>query len=212
MLINGVYNDHEGKAWLDVKHKDFYTIASAVLTGMYDAQRIVDVNIEDIVSSKESIAKFLQSNSLANYTVNKVWNFLSSFMKKGLITVYRGFFFYSDDDIAELDKILKAHPRIEYNPALLLQYIDNTTKEFSSFSVDYDIAYEYCHPELVDEDGEDADESDAKFVLFSADVDNNDINWAFSAYLAGRHDMADFELNINNLKRLKNVKLLDYQL
>ena len=51
------------------------------------------------------------------------------------------------------------------------------------------------------------------YVLFSAEVDNNDVNWAFTAYLDGRHgSVYESELNINNLKRLKNVKLVSYNI
>jgi hypothetical protein len=88
--------------------------------------------------------------------------------------------------------------RILYSPERILQYVDNTTKEFNSFSVDKSISNNFADI---------YDESIASLV-YSADVDNNDINWAFTAYLFGRHGgIGEQELNVNNLKKLKNVKI-----
>lgn len=193
------YKDHEGALWLDVKHKDYYTIAAAALTGMADAKRFnVSENIDVITSSRQNINVFLKNNENIRELVNKIWNFLKQYMSKGVITVYRGI------DIPEsIDKLVKSNPYALHNPSRILQYIDNTTKEFNSFSVSKEIAEEFAKLDLK--------RNRINYILFSAEVDNNDINWAFTAYLDGRHGgIEEYELNINNLKRLKNVKLLDY--
>src|SRR5574344_455447 len=89
------YKDHEGALWLNVKHKDFYTIAAAVLTGMYDTDRLKqydddETDIDEIVSSKENIDAYLENNKRAKTLVNNTWNFLKQHMSKGIVTVYRG--------------------------------------------------------------------------------------------------------------------------
>jgi len=192
------YSDHEGVLWLDVKHKDYYTIAAAALTGMADTKRIDSENIDAITSSRQNIDTFLKNNENIRVSINEIWNFLKQYMSKGTITVYRGI------DIPEsIDKLVKSDPYAVYNPARILQYVDNTTKEFTSFSVSKKIAEYFATL--------DQKRNRTNYVLFSAEVDNNDINWAFTAYLDGRHGgIEEYELNVNNLKHLKNVKLLDY--
>jgi hypothetical protein len=45
--------------------------------------------------------------------------------------------------------------------------------------------------------------------MIAAEVEPNDINFAFTAYLMGRHGgMEEYELNINNLKQLKNIRIV----
>ena len=193
------YNDHKGALWLNVKNKDYYTIAAAVLTGMYDVHRIEHaINIDEITASKEAIKTFLHENQYAKTLVSKVWNFLKQYMSKGTITVYRGITL--TNVIADL---IKKDKFIYYNPAKILQYVDNTTKEFNSFSVDSNISQDFATEYYESQEKR-------SYITFSAEVDNNDINWAFTAYLDGRHGgVGESELNINNLKKLKNVKVID---
>lgn len=113
-------------------------------------------------------------------------------MGKGTVHVYRGL-----DLSNKIYYLLAMDRRILYSPERLLKYVDNTTKEFNSFSVDRSISKFFANNY----------ESTASLV-YSADVDNNDINWAFTAYLFGRHGgIGEAELNINNLKKLKNIKI-----
>ena len=45
--------------------------------------------------------------------------------------------------------------------------------------------------------------------MIAAEVEPNDINFAFTAYLMGRHGgMEEYELNINNLRQLKNIRIV----
>lgn len=192
------YNDHEGIQWLNVKNRDFYTIAAAVITGMYDTGKInSSIDIDAALSSKESIDKYLSRRGYEKSLVDKVWNFLKQYMNKGTVTVYRGL-----ELTQKLIPIIQQDPYILYNPARMLQYVDNTTKEFNSFSTHEAIATNFATQFAS---------LDTPHILFSAEVDNNDVNWAFTAYLDGRHgSINEYELNINNLKRLKNIKVLSY--
>lgn len=189
------YNDHKGILWLNVKNKDFYTIAAAVITGMNDRNRIHNVkNLDEILSDKEQLKQFIIDNQDVKHLINKVYNFLNQFMSKGTIEVFRGIIL--TDKIAEL---IERDKRVLYNPARLIQYVDNTTKEFNSFSVDPYIARCFVSNASITD----------SYIVFSAEVDNNDVNWAFTAYLMGRHgSIGESELNINNLKKLKNVKVV----
>lgn len=187
------YNDHEGRLWLNVKQKDKTTIYTAVLTGMIDTnkdgmQQIKIDSLRDLATLKDVFARFPKARALAE----DVWNFLSQYMSKGTVRVYRGLELSS-----KIYYFLAMDRRILYSPERILQYIDNTTKEFNSFSVDKSISNIFA----------DNHESTASLV-YSADVDNNDINWAFTAYLFGRHgSTGELELNVNNLKKLKNIKI-----
>ena len=195
------YNDHEGALWLNVKNKDYHTIAAAVLTGMYDTHKAnVDrVDIDKITSSTAALDQYLEEEDYVRNKVDKVWNFLKRYMSKGTVKVYRGI-----ELTSSLRSIVQKDPYILYNPARLLQYVDNTTKEFNSFSIDPEISRGFIQHNRRNGQG---------YVLFSAEVDNNDVNWAFTAYLDGRHGgIGESELNINNLKRLKNVKLISYNI
>lgn len=187
------YNDHEGRLWLNVKQKDKTTIYTAVLTGMIDSNKNIQhqVQIEDLYNVdaiKSMFARIPKARALAE----DVWDFLSQYMGKGTVRVYRGL-----DLSNKIYYLLAMDRRILYSPERLLQYVDNTTKEFNSFSVNRAVSRSFANNY----------ESTASLV-YSADVDNNDINWAFTAYLFGRHGgIGEAELNINNLKKLKNIKI-----
>lgn len=189
------YNDHEGRLWLNVKQKDKITIYTAVLTGMIDTHKfgmqLKDVNsLRDLATLKDVFAHFPKARLLAE----EVWDFLSQYMSKGTVHVYRGL-----DLSNKIFYLLAMDRRILYSPDRILQYVDNTTKEFNSFSVDKSISNNFA---------KNFNKESIASLLYSADVDNNDINWAFTAYLFGRHgSIGEAELNINNLKKLKNVKV-----
>lgn len=195
------YNDHEGALWLNVKKKDYHTIAAAVITGMSDTHRIrLDrIKVDKIVSSADELDNFIDNDPYVSKLVSKVWNFLKQYMSKGTVKVYRGL-----ELTSALRDVVQNDPYIVYNPTRLLQYVDNTTKEFNSFSIDPEISINFAQHSRHNGQG---------YVLFSAEVDNNDVNWAFTAYLDGRHGgVGESELNVNNLKRLKNVKLVSYNI
>lgn len=196
------YNDHQGALWLNVKHKDYNTIAAAVLTGMADTHKIpnnVMPQFDKIVSSEEFTNEFLENNQRAKMLVDSIWAFLKKYMSKGTVTVYRGI-----ELTDTTEKLIKSTPYLLYSPVKLVQYFDNTTKEFNSFSTNINVAKDFA---------QESRRSNYGYIVFSAEVDNNDVNWAFTAYLMGRHGtVSEQELNINNLKRLKNVKVISYKI
>lgn len=187
------YNDHEGRLWLNVKQKDKTTIYTAVLTGMIDTNKygmkqIQIDSLRDLDNLKEVFEHFPKARALAK----NVWDFLSQYMGKGTVHVYRGL-----DLSNKIFYLLAMDKRILYNPERLLKYVDNTTKEFNSFSVSKSVSKGFAD-----------NYNTTASLVYSADVDNNDINWAFTAYLFGRHGgIGEEELNINNLKKLKNIKI-----
>lgn len=196
---DGRYEDANGSLWLDVKHKDFKTIALAILTGMYETNRIAQ-DPTDV--SQEEFNELVKENS---EIINDIWNFLSQYMKKGTVTVYRGITL--EKKILDL---LANNKQLIYNPNLLLPYIDNTSKEYNSFSVDKNVSIGFTKVTPEDDEYWENNE-EMPYIIMQAEVDNNDINWAFTAYLMGRHGgSVESELNINNIKTLKNVKVVDY--
>jgi hypothetical protein len=187
------YNDHEGRLWLNVKQKDKTTIYTAAITGMIDANRFgmkqVQIDsLNDLATLKNVFAQYPNSRALAE----DIWDFLSQYMSKGTVHVYRGL-----DLSSKIYYLLAIDRRILYSPERILQYVDNTTKEFNSFSVNKFVSKGFAD-----------NYTSIASLVYSADVDNNDINWAFTAYLFGRHGgTGESELNINNLKKLKNIKI-----
>lgn len=209
--ITSHYNDKDGSLWLNVKQKDYYTIASAVLSGMIDVNAITDITLKDLATA-EDVDNYLKKNREARDLVQCEWDFLRKHMKKGYTTVYRGLALSIFDIINAYHKDKK----ILYNPERLIPLMDNTTKEFTSFSTAKHIAMDFAHVPANSghiEDDED-DETNLSvntsfYIVMSAEVENNDVNWAFTAYLVGRHrTIAEEELNINNMKHLKNVKVV----
>lgn len=205
------YRDHEGTLWLDVKQKDHFTLSLAILTGLIDSGKIDCFNdgiehypggnelaMEDIFNLNiiDDEAQLLDDlsyfPSLSEF-IDEVCGFLKDKMGKKHLRVYRGL----ELDPYRLAKIYKKDKYVFQSPIRLVQYLDNTTKEFNSFSVDGEIAINFT-------DGAD------NYIIFSGEVDDNDVNWAFTAYLMGRHGSTyESELNLNNIKHLKNIKIND---
>ena len=160
-------------------------------TNKYGMQQVKIDSLRDSATLKEVLAHFPRARAL----VKDVWDFLSQYMGKGTVRVYRGL-----DLSNKIYYLLAMDRRILYNQERLLKYVDNTTKEFNSFSVNRSISRGFSNGF--------ANNDSIASLVYSADVDNNDINWAFTAYLFGRHGgTGEEELNINNLKRLKNIKI-----
>lgn len=204
------YNDKDGSLWLNVKQKDYYTIALAVLSGMIDTHAIEDVTLKDL-DSNEAVDNYLKINREARDLVQCEWNFLKKYMSKGYTTVYRGLSF----TIFDIINLYHKDKKIFYNPERIIPLMDNTTKEFNSYSTSKHIAMDFAHVNNTSHiEGDEDDETDLTantnfYVVMSAEVENNDVNWAFTAYLVGRHrTVAEDELNINNMKTLKNVKVI----
>ena len=187
------YNDFQGRKWLNVKSRDEATLISAILDGLTDTMRIEgDIEYQDI-KTEEDLYDAYEEN--LDYIIDILY-FLRQHMH-GQTTVYRGFNFNSDDyhSIISQNKIKFKHE--------LLRFLDNTNKEFNSFSTSPIISKGFAQKWHAN------DYVTGVPVMIAAEVEPNDINFAFTAYLMGRHGgMQEYELNINNLKQLKNIRIV----
>lgn len=202
------YNDHEGTLWLDVKQKDHFTLTLAALSGLIDSGGIdyyddgikqnypagttmKDIFNLDVIEGRDELLDELSHFPRLKKLIDKICEFLEDKMNKKHLRVYRGLELNSH----KLAELYKKDKYIFQSPVRLVQYLDNTTKEFNSFSVDEEIAINFT-------------DSADDYIVFSGEIDNNDVNWAFTAYLMGRHSsIGEAELNLNNLKRLKNIRI-----
>lgn len=211
------YNDYQGLKWVDVKKRDEYTIASAFVDGVIDAMRTSeedeaiedDIDLNNIVYSLYLVRTERYYKSARNLedlmtiiiekldkfeVYESVIKFLQRYMH-GHVTVYRGFEFTADK-YDELTKNIDTR-----KVSNILQVLNNKTKQFNSFSTSPMMASSFSNGW--------ADGSKKKSVVIAAEVEPNDINFAFTAYLMGRHDgVGESELNINNLKDLKNLRVI----
>lgn len=202
------YNDHEGTLWLDVKQKDHFTLTLAALSGLIDSGGInyyndgikqnypagttmKDIFNLDVIEGRDELLDELSHFPRLKKLIDKICEFLEDKMNKKHLRVYRGL----ELDSRKLSQLYKKDKYIFQSPVRLVQYLDNTTKEFNSFSLDEEIAINFT------------DRAD-DYIVFSGEIDNNDVNWAFTAYLMGRHSsIGEAELNLNNLKHLKNIRI-----
>ena len=192
------YNDYQGEKWLDVKSKDKKTLISAILDGMTDVameyntpntnHRYYGKFYKDI-NSEDDLEAAYKANKAA---VDTILNYLSKYMRRHT-TVYRGFSFYNDDYHK-----MKASNNIKFRHQLL-KLLSNKGKKFNSFSVSPFVSRDFAQ-------GGDGNIS----IIIAAEVEPNDIAFAFTAYLLGRHGSPqELELNINNLKDLKNLRIVE---
>lgn len=186
--------DASGKKWIYVKNRDIDTLKSAALDGIIDSDICMfDVPTPDeykAISSKEELDELLEKYPEANYTAMKICNFLRQYTK-GVTTVYRGL------NVTEEDYEKATNGNVLMNN--LIKIYNNKDKEFNSFTTDINMAYQFAG----------TGNNDVGIVI-SADVEPNDINYAMSAYLMGvMCSTREKELNINNLKDLKDLTILD---
>ena len=175
------YNDREGIKWTYVKKRDDLTLKCAIVDGMIDTGSS-DVKYDDI-TSEEQIDKIISDNDFAPGVVKSILEHLHKYMK-GTTTVYRGF--KRTWRLADLKDPRKKNA--------LMQELSNTNKEFNSFTTDIDIAEGFAGSEGI---------------VIAAEVEPNDIMFAFTAYLMGRHGgIEELELNISNMKSLRNARFL----
>lgn len=188
------YNDYQGAKWLNVRSKDNRTLISAFLDGLSDIdyKGYKGPRYADIKTEEDLLKAYKANKTLIDYTLN----FLHKHMH-GYTTVYRGFQF-DDDQYTELKK--KYGDKFEHQ---LLKGLSNKGKRFNSFSVSPFISRDFS--------GVDENYYKNKFhnILIAAEAEPNDISFAFTAYLLGRHKLPwEYELNINNLKDLKNLRIV----
>lgn len=182
------YNDYQGEKWLDVRSKDKTTLIAAILDGMSDVQYHYKGKLYKDIKNEDDLKASYEANKSV---VDTILNFLSKYMH-GHTTVYRGFSFSTDEY-----RRMKAKYNIKF-PHQLLKILNNRGKKFNSFSVSPFVSRDFA------EGGADVP------IIIAAEVEPNDISFAFTAYLLGRHGSpGELELNINNLKDLKNLRIVN---
>lgn len=192
-----LYGDEDGRKWIYVKKRDDITLKAAILDGLMDAEiyksKLPDkykinwkpffTNSYDSIESEKQINKYLEP---FKDLVNQILNFLHKYMH-GQTTVYRGLYI-DRNQYRELSQNMKFRHQ-------LIDLFDNTSKDYNSFTVDYNIAKHYA--------GE-----NRSSIVIAGEAEPNDILFAFTAYLmAKHHSIEEYELNINNVKKLKNLRL-----
>lgn len=198
------YNDHEGIRWLNTKKSDEKTLWLAYIDGVLDTTSTSDKKYEPLLAAYkkgdiETAKKYIDVEN-AELTIN----FLLKH-RRGKVTVYRGV-------IADRDKLPKNCNTTKAKEQIL-NLLSNKTKRFNSFSVDPEVSRHFlqnsCSGWLA---GMIIIQKTKIPVLISAEVEPNDINFAFTAYLGGRHKNYNYEseLNISNLRDLKNFKIIYY--
>lgn len=190
------YQDYKGLKWTEVKARDNGTLTSAALDG------IIDSMTDDGIPYAKQEAEMYRSGKEEDFyslvsshreTVNEILQFLGKY-KNGRIRVYRGFSLSKRDYI----KYIKSSGKLTLN---LLNKIDNRSKQFNSFSTCPMIARGFATDTYTSNNNVP--------VIISALVEPNDVYWAFTAYLMGRHrGCGEYELNINNLKELQDLRVV----
>ena len=182
------YNDYQGEKWLDVRSKDKKTLIAAILDGMSDVQYHYKGKLYKDIKTEDDLMASYEANKAV---VDPILNFLGKYMH-GHTTVYRGFSFDRDDYLE-----MKSKHGIKFEHQLL-KILNNRGKKFNSFSVSPFVSRDF------------AIGSGDVPIIIAAEVEPNDISFAFTAYLLGRHGSpGELELNINNLKDLKNLRIVD---
>lgn len=182
------YNDYQGEKWLDVRSKDKKTLIAAILDGMSDVQYHYKGKLYKDIKNEDDLMASYEANKVV---VDPILNFLGKYMH-GHTTVYRGFSFDRDDYLE-----MKSKHGIKFEHQLL-KILNNRGKKFNSFSVSPFVSKSF------------AEEGNGDIpLIIAADVEPNDIAFAFTAYLLGRHgSVGEYELNINNLKDLHNLRII----
>ncbi len=167
-------------------------------------------------SNKANLMRFVRRNSAKSaYSeimplVNNIVMFLQDAAETKFVTVYRGI----SIDHNKLLEWYKHDKLIKTNPLRILKYIDNTAKEFNSYATDISVAEGFAKHS---QDGKFYDEDLSKtpthnYIVISGKAAKHNINFAFSAYLAGKSlSIDEHELNINSYEPLTDIKVEQYK-
>lgn len=210
------YNDHEGIIWTYITKRDDTTLKLAFIDGYIDANYAINTELGKKyreITTKEDLDNFLNNYTNLKNKLNDSLNFIKKYMKSSQnaneasrgIKVYRGLSIKREE---WLELIKNKHIK---NAQDIIDIIDNTNKQFNSFSVDPDVSKLFACGWAKDENS--IYITDNIIIVFSGYAEPNDIYYAFTMYLFGRHGGSsnEFELNINNRQKLKNVKIELYR-
>lgn len=206
------YNDREGIIWTYINKRDELTLKLAFLDGSSDTTSNEKMKEEyNAISTEEELDAYIKKYHLESdyqrgyYFIKKYLNAAEQTKYTGRgIKVYRGLRISLDD----WKKIMDNNP--PRNAQELISRIDNTTKQFNSFSVDQSISMSFARGEMFSKNEENSN-NNVVSIVFSGYAEPNDINYAFSMYLYGRHHFSESELNLNNRKKLKDLKIELYR-
>ena len=192
------YHDELGEKWRYVKKRDYTTIALAVIDGMCDkGEAIVDRNLYKSIKSKQDLDNITMNKPVVRRLINYINGFLEKY-KTGRTKVYRGF------NISA--KEFESLPLKDRMAAALIERFDNTGKEYSSYTVDRQVAISFATGNAL---GARRLKEDTYAILIEGTADPNDICFAYTAYLIARHGhLNESELNINCFKSLSNQDVI----
>lgn len=166
-------------------------------------------------SNKANLMRFVRNVTKDNSSeimslITDIVKFLQEASTKKFVTVYRGI----SIDHNKLLELYKQDKLIKTNPLRILKYIDNTAKEFNSYSTDISIAEKFAkHTEngkFYEEDLSKTPTHD--YIIISGKAAKHNINFAFSAYLAGKSlSLDEQELCINSYAPLTDIKVEEYK-
>lgn len=103
---------------------------------------------------------------------------------------------------------------IKTNPLRVLKYVDNTAKEFNSYSTDISVAESFAkHTQDGKLYADDLSKTPTHdYIIISGKAARHNINFAFSAYLAGKSlSISEQELCINSYEPLTDIKVEQYK-
>lgn len=192
------YTDRDGAKWMNNKKRDNATLISAALDGIIDKGMENDPEkfkkFRDYYNDIMTVDELYAMAGKFPKQIRDILEFLNKF-KKGYVKVYRGISLKKD--------IYDAWRATSERPEDLLKYLDNMSKEYNSYTTSPDVAYTFANA------WGNAKKKDTHIpVIVWGYAEPNDIYWAFTAYLIGKHGTTvENELNIKPLKRLKDMHI-----
>lgn len=197
------------------EYLDDETFFDPYYTAFLDNNITTLAKFNEFFSNKANLMRFLRNvtkdkSSEIKQLIDNIVEFLQNAAETKFVTVYRGISINHN----KLLEWYKHDKLIKTNPLRILKYIDNTTKEFNSYSIDISIAEEFAKHT---QDGVFYDNDLSKtpthdYIIISGKAAKHNINFAFSAYLAGKSlSTAEQELCINSYEPLTDIKVEQYK-
>lgn len=130
------YQDDLGQNWLNIKAKDYDTLFAAFIDGIRSKSKAKQFN------NQYEFDEYVYNNPNFAEKFEKIYNELKQCMTKGFIKLYRGLTL--DSKQTWLKQLILKNPKILQRPSLLLDYVNNTTKSYNSFSPNIEVARRYA--------------------------------------------------------------------
>lgn len=190
------YDDDTGEKWRYVKKRDYNTLALAVIDGLCD-RGILPGDMYKNIKSKRDLDEITMNCAVARRLINAVNNYLGTIIKRGHIRLYRGF-----NIPAEEYESWNLQERLSAN---LIKRFSNTGKLYNSYTMDIGVAESFATGNAL---GSRRIKGDSYGIIIGGDADLNDINFAYTAYLVGKHGVLnESEVNINCFKELTHQEI-----